>query len=129
MQDFQNLRVWQRAHALALTIDGVVRRFPRSGSGSIRAQLSRSADSIAANIVEGCGAATQREFARYLDIAIKSTSETQYHVLSARDRGLIPPAESQQLVDAIVQIRRMLYALRKKVLANLTDNRTPTTKN
>jgi len=122
MQDFQKLLVWRRAHAFALRIDVAVRTFPRTGSASLRAQLSRAADSIAANIVEGCGAASQREFARYLDIAIKSASETQYHALSAGDRRLIPGAECEKLVDEAVQIRRMLYGLRKKVLLDLTEN-------
>ena len=91
MQDFQKLLVWQRASALSLRIDVLLRQFPRREYVSLRAQLSRAADSIPANIVEGCGAATQREFARYLDIAIKSASETHHHLLAAADRKLIAP--------------------------------------
>ncbi len=114
MQDFQKLLVWQRAHALALDVDRVLRRSPRNGNESVKTQLRRAADSIATNIVEGCGAATQREFARFLDISIKSSSETGYHVLSARDRGLISQLEYERLTDEVVQIRRMLFALRKE---------------
>jgi hypothetical protein len=59
VQDFQKLSVWQRGDALGLRVDVVVRRFPRQGYAPLRAQLSRAADSIAATIVEGCGAATK----------------------------------------------------------------------
>jgi four helix bundle protein len=41
----------------------------------VRSQLTRAADSIASNIVEGCGAATDKEFARFLDVSIKSDNE------------------------------------------------------
>jgi four helix bundle protein len=121
MQDFKNLHVWRRAHALALGVDACIHRFPRKGSASLRSQLSRAADSVAANIVEGCGAASQREFARYLDIAIKSASEVEYHLITARDRLLMPRAECDRIVDEIAQVRRMLYGLRNKVLVRLVE--------
>jgi four helix bundle protein len=118
VQDFQNVRAWQRARALSLRVDTLARGFPRD-YGALRSQIRRAADGISAAIAEGCGAATQREFARYLDIAIKTTSETQSHIISARDRRLISNATHSELVDEISQIRRMLYALRKKVLGDL----------
>ena len=119
MQDFQKLLVWQRASALSLRIDVLLRQFPRREYVSLRAQLGRAVDSIPANIVEGCGAATQREFARYLDIAIKSASETHHHLLAAADRKLIAPDDCTSVVDEVTQVRRMLYGLRQKVLLNL----------
>jgi four helix bundle protein len=118
VQDFQNIRAWQRARALSLRVDSLARRFP-GDYRSLRSQMRRAADGISAAIAEGCGAATQREFARFLDIAIKSASETQSHVISARDRRLISDAAHSELVDEVSQIRRMLYALRKKVLDDL----------
>jgi len=120
VQDFQKLRAWQRAHALSLRVQTLVLRFPRKGHASLKSQLSRAAESIAANIAEGCGAATQPEFARFLDMSIKSTSETQNHLISARDRGLISGPAFNELVDEVSQIRRMLCALRKKVLESAT---------
>ena len=117
MQDFQKLLVWQRASALALRVDVANHSFPpRKGSG-VRTQLGRAADSIAANIVEGSAAASQREFARYLDIAIKSSSETQHHLMAAHERGSIARDTYTPLADEVVEIRRMLYGLRRKVLA------------
>ena len=77
MQSFRRLLVWQRAHALALDARRITRSFPRSGYSALKSQLARSAESIPSNIAEGCGAATNREFSRFLDIAIKSTSELE----------------------------------------------------
>jgi hypothetical protein len=52
--------------------------FHRKRSGPLQTQITRSSEAIPNNIVEGCFAATQKEFARYLDISIKSSGETEY---------------------------------------------------
>jgi four helix bundle protein len=121
MRDFRRLKVWQRSHKLSLRVDALIRRFPRRGYARLKDQLSGAADSIPSNIVEGSAAATELEFARFLDISIKSTSETEYHVLSAYDKGLIPRTEHDYLIDEISQIRRMLYWLRQKILRDLRN--------
>jgi four helix bundle protein len=71
---------------------------------------------VAANIVEGSGATSTREFARFLEISIKSASETEYHLLSARDRQAIPDHRFRQLSSEAVEIRRMTYAYRRRLL-------------
>jgi four helix bundle protein len=116
MQPFRRLLVWQRAHALALDARRISRSFPRSGYSSLKSQLVRSAESIPSNIVEGCGAATNREFSRFLDIAIKSTSELEYHFQLAHDSGVLSTGHWQTLTTETVEIRRMLCGLRRRVL-------------
>ena len=76
---------------------------------------------MGSTIAEGCGAASQREFARFLDMSIKSTSETQHHLLDACAKGLMSREECEEFVDEAVQIRRMTYGLRAKVLPDLDD--------
>jgi four helix bundle protein len=83
---------------------------------ALRSQLARVADSVAATIVEGSGAASTREFARFLDMSIKSASETEYHLLSARDRRALTDRRWQQLSGEAVQIRRMIHVYRKRLL-------------
>ena len=89
MQDFRRLLVWSRAHAFAIRIRRLTRRFPGVGYSEFKAQLVSAAESIANNIVEGCGAATNKEFARFLDISIKSASELDYRIELAKDYALI----------------------------------------
>ena len=69
--------MWQRAHALAIAIHKLAHPFGRAGYAHLRGQLARAADSIESNIVEGCGADTNKEFARFLDMSIKSANETE----------------------------------------------------
>ena len=117
MQDFRQLRVWHRAHELSLAVKHVTKTFPRSVAGDARSQLVRAADSIVSNIVEGCGAATRKEFARYLDISIKSASELDYRLQLARDDGSLSYKAWEPLSERTIEVRKMLFALRKAVIA------------
>jgi four helix bundle protein len=123
VQDFKHIRAWQRAHALAVGLHKAARHFSRLNAGNLRTQLTRAADSIPAAIVEGCGAATNPEFARYLDVAIKSANETEHHLLTARDRELISYDPWQKLSAEVVEIRKMIFGYRKKVLENDRNER------
>jgi four helix bundle protein len=107
--------VWHRAHAFNREVQRVLRTFPR-GYAELKSQLLRAADSIPSNIVEGCGAATRRELARYVDISIKSAFEVDYRLQFARDDGVLPYAKWRSLTEELTQIRKMLYAFRMTVL-------------
>jgi hypothetical protein len=61
VQDFKHIKAWQRAHALAIELHKSTRHFSRVNAGTLRRQLTDAADSVAATIVEGCGAATNPE--------------------------------------------------------------------
>lgn len=116
MQDYRKLRVWRKAHELALAVRRATNRFPRTGYASLKSQITSSAESIAFNIVEGCGANSARELARFLDISIKSTLELEYQLKLAMDYGVIDLNEGTGLSGEVVDTRRMLYGLKKKVL-------------
>jgi four helix bundle protein len=115
MQNFRHLDVWSRSHALARTIHRLARTFS-DATDDFKAQLTSAAESIPSNIVEGCGAATNREFARFLDISIKSAFELDYRLELAKDYDYITEAEWRVLFDEVVQIRKMLYGFRRVVL-------------
>lgn len=59
---------------------------------------------------------TQAEFARFLEISIKSTSELEYQLTLAKDYGALAEQLCGSLCNDTVSIRRMLYRLRAKVL-------------
>jgi four helix bundle protein len=116
MQDFRRLDVWSRSHRFAITIRRLARGFTGVDS-DFKDQLANAAESFASNIVEGCGAATNKEFARFLDMSIKSAFEVDYRLELAKDYELITPLRWQELVAEVVEIRKMTYGLRRTVLA------------
>ncbi len=116
MQDYHRIIAWQRAHALSVILHKAAGGFSRAGHANLRSQLTRAADSVRATIVEGCGAAAAKEFARYLDISIKSANEAEYHLLKARDHGLLAHDEWHRLSAETIEIRKMIDGYRKKLL-------------
>jgi four helix bundle protein len=117
MQDFRQLLVWKRAHAFALEIRRLAETLPRTGYADLKSQMTRASQSIVDNIVDGCGAASRPEFARYLDISITSTSEVDYQLEFARDLGVIRDDVWKPLASEVMEIRKMLTALRRSVIA------------
>ena len=111
MQDFRQLRVWQKAHALVLDVYRTTQRFPREEAHGLTAQLRRAAVSIAANIAEGCGRAGDREFARFLRMALGSASELEYHCLLAHDLAFLTDGDFNRLTEGVVEVKRMLAGL------------------
>lgn len=111
MADFKKLLVWQKAHALAMEAHGVAKKIRGAEHLSLRSQLVRAAMSIPANIVEGRGQASPKEFARYLRIAVNSASELEYHLIAGRDIGCISKADFLSLLNQLIEVRKMLHGL------------------
>ena len=89
MQDFRNLKVWEKSHRLTMAIYSITGTFPRQEMYGLTGQLRRAAASVPANIAEGCGRDTNAELARFLQIAMGSASELEYHLLLAHDLAYI----------------------------------------
>jgi four helix bundle protein len=79
--------------------------------------MTTAAESVVFNIVEGCGASSPKEFARFLDIAIKSTTELESQLELARDYGILSRPTWEFLSTDTMDVRKMLSGLRNKVLA------------
>jgi four helix bundle protein len=116
MQDYRRLKVSPRARAHAVAIRKCTQRFPRSGYADLKKQITTAAESILFNIVEGCGSRTQKDFARFLDISIKSAFELEGQLELATDYAIIPQAKSVTLCNETVEIRKMLCTLRRRVI-------------
>ena len=116
MRDFKSLKIWQRAHALAIALHKRTRNLGRKGYSRLKTQITDAANSVHETIAEGCGAATKPEFARFLDMSIKSLNETEGHLLTARELDLFSIEEWQNFTTETVEIRKMTYTYRKKIL-------------
>jgi four helix bundle protein len=112
MQDFRKLVVWQKARELGLQLDGVLAQIAAT-KPALAAQLERAAESIAANIAEGCGRQSKADFRRFLTMAIGSTTELENHLIRAHDTGLLTTERYNSLIAATVEVRKMIHGLRK----------------
>jgi four helix bundle protein len=85
MEDFKDLRVWEKAYELTLSVYKKTRGFPREEMYGFTSQLRRAASSVGANITEGCGRRSDPEMRCFLQIAQGLANEVEYHLLLARD--------------------------------------------
>lgn len=114
MQDFNDLAVWRRAHKLTLSIYRETEAFPRNEMFGLTSQIRRASASIAANLAEGSGR-TQIEFGRFVQIAMGSACEVEYHLLLARDLGYQDTGRYEDLWNETRAIKRMLTGLLKTI--------------
>ena len=118
MADFRKLRVWQAAQQIAIDADRATAGMHGARSASLRDQLLRAAMSVPTNIVDGRAHASSREFARYLTYALASVSELEGHVQLARDLKLMSEPDFTGLLALIIDVRKMLHGLLKKLRGN-----------
>ena len=78
VQDFRKLAVWRKAHAVTLAVYKATRQFPQEELYGLTRQLRRSCASVPTNIAEGCGRGTDAEFAKFLQIAMGSASNSSH---------------------------------------------------
>ena len=111
MQDFKTLRVWHLAQELSLEIiealsGPAVRRVP-----GLRNQAVRAANSVAANLAEGCGRPSRAEFLRFVEIAIGSANELESHLGLASRTRILRAERHSTLKKRLILVRRMLISL------------------
>lgn len=109
---FEDLIVWQKAHAWVLWVYRFTDNFPSKETYSLTTQFRRAAVSIPANIAEGFKKAGVADKRRYMNIAQGSLEECRYYLILARDLGY---GDTAQLLTDIEEISRMLDAYAKAI--------------
>jgi four helix bundle protein len=112
---YEKLLAWKVAHQLALETYTVTEKWPRNELYGLTAQTRRAALSIPTNIAEGVAKSGPREFRRYLDISLGSSSELSYLLLFGRDRGLLSLGEWEQLNSKRNRLGQLLWRLYRSI--------------
>lgn len=115
---FEHLEIWKSAVAFNLKIYTSTRLFPREELFSLTDQLKRASISISANIAEGSGSSSKKDFMHYLDIAIKSCYETVSHLFIARDQKYISKTVFEDLYKDAEMLSRKIRSFKISLLKN-----------
>jgi len=111
LKSYRELEVWRKAHELALMVYRMTERFPRSDSYGIVSQVRRAASAVPANIAEGFGRGTTKEFLRSLQIARGELEETRYFMILSRDLGRVSESEFERVEAGCDATGRLVNAL------------------
>ena len=123
MQDVRKLVVWQKSPQLTLDIYKVSRAYPKEELYGLTSQTRRSAASIPTNIAEGCGRKGGADPARFLDIALGSACELDYHFILACNLAFLSNADYGRLSTGRSKVKQMLCGLLQKVRPKRVNKR------
>ena len=120
MQNYKDLKVWEKAHFFTLEVYKESKPFPKEELYTLTSQLRRAASSIPANIAEGCGKNSKNDFANFLNIALGSANEADYFLLLARDLDYLSEDPYGRLNHLVNEVKAMLISLINKVRVSAT---------
>lgn len=112
---FQKLNVWQDARRLNLAAYRLAQSFPASEQFGLTSQVRRAAVSISANIAEGSGRNSDRDFAHFLEQSYGSAMELASHLFLAGDLGYAKPETLEACLDLIDQTAIRIAALNRSL--------------
>jgi len=121
VSDYRNLRAWTEARALVLRCYRATSRFPKVEEYGLKSQIRRAAVSIPANLAEGSGRHSDKDFVRFIRIARGSASELETLIAIASDLGYLNTHEARTLQIALGNVGKMLSGLARSLRESSKD--------
>ena len=115
IRSYRDLIVWQKSVEMVVVVYKTTKKFPSSEQFGITSQIQRSAVSVPANIAEGYGRNTRKEYVYFLRIAHGSLSELETLLTISQKLSYCTAQEYSTLEKRTSEVARMLYALRKSI--------------
>ena len=111
VQTYQELEVWKRSVALTTDLYRITARFPDTERFGLTSQIRRATTSIAANIAEGWGRGSTKEYIQFLMIARGSLMELETHLIVGRNLQFMSPDDFATDTKELKEIGKMLNGL------------------
>lgn len=111
---FEKLEVWEGARIFAKDIYLITSSFPIEEKFGITSQIRRASLSICANIAEGTSRKTEKDKARFINMAFSSAIETVNFIILCNDLGLLTNEEYKNLREKLEKITNQLNSLYNK---------------
>lgn len=115
VRSYRDLIVWQKGMELAVDVYRLTRLLPKQEEYRISGQMIRAATAIPANIAEGHGRGTRKDYAHFISIAKGSLAELETFILLSRNLELAPHDKCEAILISAEEVGRMLTALRSKL--------------
>ena len=111
MNNFRELKVWQKARAIVKDVYFLIKKIPNDEKYALTSQIKHATISISSNIAEGSGRSTDPDFAKFIDISLGSCYEVENDFILASDLLFISGDELKIITNKIQEIKRMLIGL------------------
>ena len=117
MRNFRTLNIWQEGIAIVRQIYYLAALLPVEEKYGLRSQICRSAVSIPSNIAEGCSRVSQKDFKRFLEIALGSSYELETQLMIIEELSLISKKDVAVMIDHLNKEQKMINNLITKLKA------------
>ena len=117
-QKFRKLSIWHKAMELIEDVYKTTKSFPKDELYGLTNQIRRAATSIAMNIAEGSGADSDKEFKRFLIIALRSTYEVMCGIELSIKLGYLTDKKGKDILDQLEELSAMITGFTKKLKAD-----------
>lgn len=115
MNNYKELKLWQKSVDLAVKIYQVTASFPREEMYGLTSQIKRSAVSVSSNIAEGAGRNTKKDFNNFLGISNGSSCELDTQLIVASRVNFLEESILINLQNEITEIQKMNWALKRSL--------------
>ena len=115
IRNFKDLEIWQRGVDLATSVYSVTKAFPKEEMYGLTSQMRRAAVSVPSNIAEGFNRRSNRDYSRFLYIALGSLAEMETQTRIARNLDFMASSAAEALIKEIDEIQRMTRNLIKRL--------------
>ncbi|MDO6739073.1 four helix bundle protein [Wenyingzhuangia sp. 2_MG-2023] len=115
MHNFKELNVWKESKNFSVKVYKITKIFPSSELYGLTSQLNRATVSIPSNIAEGSGRETNKDFSRFINIALGSSFEVETQLIIAFELEFINKSDFDILIDKLNQIQKMLHSFNKYI--------------
>jgi four helix bundle protein len=117
MRNFRDLEIWQEAVNISVICLRLIKEFPNEDKFIIGKQIQRSAISIPSNIAEGCSRNSNKEFIRFLNIALGSAFELETQLLIAKEMKIISDEKYHFTKERLEVLQKRINAFRSAIKA------------
>ena len=115
MNNYKELKGWQKSVDLAVKIYELTHGFPKEEQYGLTSQIRRCSVSIPSNLAEGSGRNTKADFNNFLGISYGSSCELDTQLIIANRAGFLKDSDFDLLNKKIIEIQKMNFALRKSL--------------
>lgn len=116
MHNYKEIKIWKRARMLVKDVYLLTKEYPKEEIYGLTSQVKRAVVSIPANIAEGAGRGTNKDFSHFLDIARGSLYELETLIILSSDLEFIQESKSIEVLNETTEILLMLNSFQSNLL-------------
>jgi len=111
MRNFREIRVWKLGIKLTKEIYKISQKLPKSEKYGLCSQMQRSGVSVPSNIAEGASRSSEKDFCRFLEIALGSAFELETQLIIGKEINFLPDADYKTILTELHSIQKQINSL------------------